>query len=92
MSIANKQDHKFKVTSPWLCLGDRATLKTAITGVLVNDGKNLNDKSIAVTFLGVGGVLFHGVLFHWNFVSADQLNAVLDELGLEYHPTTETGV
>lgn len=87
MSIANKQDYKFKVTSPWLCLGDRATLKTAITGVLVNDGKNLNDKSIAVTFLGVGGVLFH-----WDFKSADQLNAVLDELGLEYHPTTETGV
>lgn len=85
MSIANIQDHKFKVTSPWLCLGDRATLKTAINGVLVNDGKNLHDKSIGVTFLNGATALFH-----WDFKSSDQLNAVLDELGLEYHPTTET--
>lgn len=87
MSIANKQDHKFKVTSPWLCLGDRATLKSDIITVLVNDGKSLTDKSIGATFFLRGGISFH-----WNFVSADQLNAVLDELGLEYHPTTETGV
>ncbi len=78
MTIANRQ---FKTERRWLCLGDRATAKDAIKGVIVNDGKTTEDKSIAVTFMGV-----NGVLFHWDFDTADRLNGVLDELGLEYHP------
>lgn len=85
MTIANVQDHKFKVGYPWLCLGDRAILKTSIVSVLINDGASLSDKSVAVTFVTNGGPLIH-----WEFRSADQLNAVLDELGLVYHPNIES--
>ncbi len=85
MSIANLHHNEFKMTGKWLCLGDRAIAKSSIASVLINDGRSLTDKSIGITFCldGTQDV-------HWNFKSADQLNAVLDEIGLKYTPTTET--
>lgn len=69
----------------WLNLGDMAIATDRISAVHVNDGADLADRSLMLSL-----TMEDGHTRRFDFRTADQLNEVLEELGLGYTPTTPT--